>query len=100
MKTDNDKNSNIDLSQYFDQRKELQPMKGSLAGNRAIEDAKKRKYLVAVIMGNFILGIIFFTYLISKSNEVNSTAVTTLDQFGPPINYQLKPGEIYRLPLP
>jgi len=101
MITDGKKNSGIDLSQYFDRQNNSLPTNNYSDKNGAFSGGnKKRKYLVMFIIGNFILGVFFFSYLISKSNELNSTAATSIEQLKAPENYQVKAGETYRLPLP
>jgi len=91
-------NGDIDFSQYFNQKnKSLQEEKLSV---KKAAQKNKNKYFIALIAGNFILGVVFFSYLISKSNESNSTAPVALETITAPVNYQVEPGETYRLPLP
>jgi len=101
MSTDTKKNLEIDFSQYFNQHYESLKQK-NFSDKKAASTVKsqKNKYFIVLIAGNFILGIIFFSYLISKSNESNSTTPVALETMGAPINYQVKSGEIYSLPLP
>ncbi|MFA6376018.1 MAG: hypothetical protein WCX69_01300 [Candidatus Paceibacterota bacterium] len=99
MGIDIKKNGEIDFSQYFNQKNKF-PREESFSDKTIGAKNNKNKYFIALIAGNFILGVVFFSYLISKSNESNSTAPVALETMAAPINYQVKSGETYRLPLP
>jgi hypothetical protein len=100
MPTDDKKNNGIDMSQYFGGSKKIPRKFTSPNRDLSFAAGKKQNYLLVLLLANFALGILIFSYLISKSASSSSTAIVSLDQIRTPINYQLKPGQVYKLPLP
>jgi|GEM_PF-2998400 len=104
MPNESDKNQDIDLSRYLDKKtipavlKQKPDPKSDMFEHEA--KRKRQRILMAVVGFNFVFGIIIFSYLIVKSNEEAALVTVTPNQFVAPINYQLKPGEIYRPALP
>jgi hypothetical protein len=95
------KNDTTDLSRFLEKPAALPAKDSTPPVSPVWADIKKRqRFLTAVLAVNFALGLVIFTYLIVKTNELSSTVAIGVQQMKPPINYQVSPGETYRLPLP
>lgn len=101
MSSPKDQNNEVDLSKFFERKKNeplaptiIKPVDFKL-GNR-----KKQTSLIWIVVVNFIIGTAIFSYYIIKSRVAASIEPVTMQKLTAPVNYPEELRGNYMPPLP